>query len=293
MSFKQSTGLRFLPSADPFKGRGTKDSGLTHGGQYSVDYILDKSKGQPLRSRPSSVRASIADYLQDAPPVAAPRPSKEEQARLKNAAGNFQSVTGSRKEEIRESLKGFTCWKQAAPGYVENCNGLHAWYQVTEVGNCNAGADALDKLSKCADGSFSFGRCTNFRLEETGGRRRYLQEVAGQAAQDLTEAISECVAKSTTFSYGCTDERALNYNPKADGDDGSCEFAQESDQPDGDFSFDPLIDQLPPEYGGVSEIQPAPGVKTAGVQIKPVQLIAFLGLAAVIFFVANRPKAQS
>ena len=305
MSFKKSTGDRFRPSIDPFGGRGTQKGGLNHGGQYSVDYILDKSKGQPRRKKSSSLRSSVSSYLQDAPPVAAPRPTSEEKARMKRASGDFQeaagdfkSVSGARKEEIREALKGFTCFRKAQEGYIEECNGIHAMYQVTELGNCTAGADPLSKLRNCADGTFSFGRCVNFRLDETNGRRRYLQEIADEYASELSEAINQCQSASMDFTYGCTDESALNYNPEADGDDGSCEFAQESDQPDGSFenegfNFDPLIDQLPPEYGGGYEIQPAPGTKTAGVQIKPVQLIAFLGLAAVIFFVANRPKAQA
>ena len=315
MSFKKSTGDRFRPSIDPFGGRGTQKGGLNHGGQYSVDYILDKSKGQPRRKKSSSIRSSVSSYLQDAPPVAAPRPTSEEKARMKRASGDFHDaigdvigdyqlaleiakVRGAKKEEIREALKGFTCFRQAQDGYTEECNGIHAMYQVTELGNCTQGAEPLSKLEKCADGTFSFGRCVNFRLDETFPRKLYLQKIAGEYASELSEAMNQCQSASMDFTYGCTDESALNYNPEADGDDGSCEFAQESDQPDGSFenegfNFDPLLDQLPPEYGGGMQIQPAPGTKTAGVQIKPVQLIAFLGLAAVIFFVANRPKAQA
>ena len=41
MSFKQNYTNLFKPSRDPFGGRG-KQGGLTHGGQYSVDYIVDE-----------------------------------------------------------------------------------------------------------------------------------------------------------------------------------------------------------------------------------------------------------
>ena len=39
MSFKENKPSIFKPALDPFRGRG-KQGGLTHGGQYSVDYIL-------------------------------------------------------------------------------------------------------------------------------------------------------------------------------------------------------------------------------------------------------------
>ena len=73
MSFKSNKTTAFRPAIDPFRGRGEED-GLTHGGQYSVDYVVtDKPRRKSAKSTPSKPTS----FLKDAPPVATPRPSKK------------------------------------------------------------------------------------------------------------------------------------------------------------------------------------------------------------------------
>ena len=235
MSFKKSTGDRFRPSIDPFGGRGAVKGGLSHGGAYNVDYVIDKSAQKKRRKGKAQggLGREVRSFLSDAPPVVAPQPTAQEEARMRSATGENENyfkniVTGTNKEQIREALKGYTCFRKAQEGYVEDCGGIHAMYQVQELGNCRAGAEPLDKLQKCADGTFSFGRCVNFRLDENNSRENYLRDIAGQYASELEDAISSCVAAAVDFKYGCTDESATNFDPDADADNGSCVFEGQS-----------------------------------------------------------------
>ena len=309
MSFKKSTGDRFRPSIDPFGGRGVVKGGLSHGGAYNVDYVIDKSAQKKRRKGKAQggLGREVRSFLSDAPPVVAPQPTAQEEARMRSATGENENhfkniVTGANKEQIREALKGFTCFRQAQEGYVEDCGGIHAMWQVKERGNCEAGAEPLDKLQKCADGTFSFGRCVNFRLDENNSRENYLRDIAGQYASELEDAISSCVATAVDFKYGCTDESATNFDSDADAGDGSCVFeGQSSDDSTGETSQEangdfPDASMPPPVNGDFPELQPFPSdnMNKAGVLggTNPLAIIGFVAIAAVILVMANRKPAQ-
>ena len=120
MSFKQNKPSPFMPSLDPFGGRGTQ-GGLNHGGQYSVDFILNQAPKAQI-SRPS--QSGRASYLNDAPPVPAPRPTRRKSARgqMKSATGQFKNIVSAKeKEELRELLKGYTCFRKPKDGFFESC----------------------------------------------------------------------------------------------------------------------------------------------------------------------------
>ena len=304
MSFKKSTGDRFRPSIDPFGGRGAVKGGLSHGGAYNVDYVIDKSVKSVEKESTGRPRKEVRSFLSDAPPVVAPQPTAQEEARMRSATGENENhfkniVTGTNKEQIREALKGYTCFRKAQEGYVEDCGGIHAMYQVQELGNCQAGAEPLDKLQKCADGTFSFGRCVNFRLDENNSRENYLRDIAGQYASELEDAISSCVATAVDFKYGCTDESATNFDPDADADNGSCVFeGQSSDDSTGETSQETNGDfpdaSIPPPVNGDFGYIPEDNMNKAGVfgGTNPLAIIGFVAVAAVILVMANRKPAQ-
>lgn len=63
----------------------------------------------------------------------------------------------------------------------------------------------------------------------TGLAENYLMDCAGICAGEAIQNDCGCVGGTTglegTFCYGCTDILAVNFNPEAVFDDGSCEFA--------------------------------------------------------------------
>ena len=75
--------------------------------------------------------------------VATPVPKKQKKARMKNASGeSFKNVvSGNEREEIREYLKGYTCFTKPKDGYPDTCNGMHAKWQVSQ-GNCEGAKSA-------------------------------------------------------------------------------------------------------------------------------------------------------
>lgn len=317
MSFKQNTKSPFRPSIDPFKGRG-EQGGLTHGGQYSVDYVLDAPKKAKRPTRQQI--ASKTSFLRDTPPVSAPRPTKKEVDKMKSAAGDFKNiVTGQEREEIRELLKGYTCFKQPKEGYLDNCGGTHASWQVAQ-GKCEQQqvGNALDKLQKCAQGYFgdeveNLKRCTNYQLDLGGigsfadkkRKGEYLKEMAGKYLRELEQNIVTCKAsrqEGGQFVYGCMDERATNYSPNANVEDGTCEFDPISLQPDGAFDnnaaqIDSLIDPyLRGEDGdlGQSYTPIDLDTKQAGFGVNnPMLLIGALAVAGLVIFMANRKPAAT
>ena len=103
MSFRKSTGDRFRPSIDPFGGRGTVKGGLTHGGAYNVDYVIDKSAQKKRRKGKAQggLGREVRSFLSDAPPVVAPQPTAEEKARMRSATGenenHFRAVSCRKK----------------------------------------------------------------------------------------------------------------------------------------------------------------------------------------------------
>lgn len=329
MSFKTNQSSPFMPSLDPFGGRGTQ-GGLNHGGQYSVDFILNQEPKAQI-SRPS--QSGRASYLNDAPPVPAPRPTRRKSARgqMKNTTGKFKNiVTGKEKEEIRELLKGYTCFRQPKEGFLDTCNGLHAMYQVSQ-GRCELGQPALEKLDKCSSGYFgdekeTLDRCTNYAMDfpflstalDKKNMGKYLISQAKKYKNELSNAINECKAKRDSggqYIYGCMQEEADNYNPQANVDDGSCKFSYESPQPDGTFDQNQgVIDQaIDPYLEGMQNLEALErqqilrqqqaledemrlGVEPQRAQIfggNPLIIVGAIALAGLLMFMANkRPAPQ-
>jgi hypothetical protein len=336
MSFKQNLPSTFRPAIDTFGGRGNQ-GGLTHGGQYSVDYILAEDAKKN--------KAKITPFLKDTPPVATPVPTKQEKARMRtesvatpvpkkqekarmrNASGeSFKNiVSGNEREEIRELLKGYSCFTKPKDGYYENCNGLHAMWQVSQ-GNCEGANDALDKLQRCADSFFgdastsdgaknNLEACTNRKIDLSGvssslDKKKKNEILMGYAAQyrsQLEANKKQCELNRVEgggFTYGCMQEEAENYNPQANREDGSCKFSIESPQPDGTFyenqglideAIQPYLDGYDKgaNYGGTVTM-PAefPPQKQAGFSMNPLLLIGALVVAGLVMFMANRPAPQ-
>jgi len=271
MSFKENKPTTFKPALDPFGGRG-KQGGLTHGGQYSVDYILAEEAKKN--------KAKITPFLKDTPPVATPVPTKQEKARMRsesvatpkpkkqkkarmqNASGeSFKNVSGKEREEIREYLKGYTCFTKPKDGYPDPCNNMHAKWQVDQ-GNCEGGQSAIDKLQRCADSFYgdpdtgdgakkNVKACTRQEIDLSGlgssldkkKKNEILMEYSVQYRNELEQKVEACYASreqgetpaSANFTYGCMAEHADNYNPQANVENGSCKFSPSSTQPDGTF----------------------------------------------------------
>lgn len=319
MSFKSSKSTPFKPAIDPFKGRG-EEGGLTHGGQYSVDYVVtDKPRRKSAKSTPSKPTS----FLKDAPPVATPRPTAQEEKRMRNASGDtFKNlvVSGKEREEIRELLKGYTCFKQPKEGYLDNCNGVHASWQVAQ-GKCELANTALDRLRKCEDGFFgddieNLKRCTNYQVSLGGitsfadkkRKGEYLREMAGKYRRELEENVVTCKANRVEggqYTYGCMEETASNYNPQANVEDGSCKFDVISQQPDGYFEENQdVIDQAIDPYldgqgeGGLPYMDTRMGMpdmapKQAGFSFgNPLLIVAVVAVAGIVMFMANRPQPQ-
>lgn len=318
MSFKQNYTNLFKPSRDPFGGRG-KQGGLTHGGQYSVDYIVDE--GAQKKNK-----AKIVPFLKDSPPIKTPVPTKKEKARMQNASGkSFKNiVSGNEREEIREYLKGYTCFTKAKDGYPDPCNNMHAMWQVSQ-GNCEGANDALKKLQRCSESYFgdastsdgaskNLKACTRQEIDLSGlgsslDKKKKNEILMGYAAQyrnQLEENKAQCElnrVQGGEFTYGCMEEEADNYNPQANREDGSCKFPVESPQADGTFyenqgeiegAIQPFLDGYDggANYGGSggNEIYIPP--KQAGVSMNPLLIIGALVVAGLVMFMANRPAPQ-
>ena len=105
--------------------------------------------------------------MRSAPPVAAPRPTKQEMKKMKSATGlNDVSVdnekyvdflgiglTNKEKQNIEKGLAMYTCVKTAhGSGTEDRCGGMHAIWQAGQVKNCGAPviAQAKQKLDRCA-----------------------------------------------------------------------------------------------------------------------------------------------
>ena len=259
--------------------------------------------------------------MKDAPPVAAPRPTAEEKSKMRQASGDaFKNiVTGKEREEIRELLKGYTCFKQPKEGYLDNCNGIHASWQVSQ-GKCELADDALDKLRKCEDGFFgddveNLKRCTNYQVSLGGitsfadkkRKGEYLREMAGKYRRELEQNVVTCKANRVEggqFTYGCMEETASNYNPQANVEDGTCKFDVISQQPDGYFQQNQdVIDQAIDPYldgqgeGGLPYADTRMGMpvapKKAGLSFgNPLLIVAVVAVAGIVMFMANRPQPQ-
>lgn len=318
MSFKQNYTNHFKPSLDPFGGRG-KQGGLTHGGQYSVDYIVDE--GAQKKNK-----AKIVPFLKDSPPIKTPVPTKKEKARMQNASGkSFKNiVSGNEREEIREYLKGYTCFTKAKDGYPDPCNNMHAMWQVSQ-GNCEGANDALKKLQRCSesyygDASTSDGAkknlkaCTRQEIDLSGlgsalDKKRKNEILMGYAAQyrnQLEENKAQCELNRVEdggFTYGCMQEEADNFNPQANREDGSCKFSPESSQPDGTFyeNQTEIEDAIQPFLGGYdgganyggsggNDIYIPP--KQAGFSMNPLFVIGAIVIAGLVMFMANKRPAQ-
>jgi hypothetical protein len=311
MSFKQNYTKLFRPALDPFGGRG-KQGGLTHGGQYSVDYVVTDAS-------PKINKAKTTPFLKETAPVSTPLPTKKEKARMRNASGKtFKSfVTGQEREEIREYLKGFTCFTKAKDGYPDPCNGMHAMWQVSQ-GNCEGANEALDKLQKCAAGFYgdlqaNLRACTNQQIDLSGlgsaidknRKGKYLKEMAAQYLQDLKNNKNQCElnrVEGGAYTYGCMNENADNYNPQANREDGSCKFSQESQDVDGTFdenqpqiddAIQPFLDGYDggANYGGDIGMPAGSPTKQAGFSMNPLFLFGVLAIAGLLVFVANRKSA--
>lgn len=330
MSFKTNKSSPFMPSSDPFGGRGTQ-GGLNHGGQYSVDFILNQEQKAQI-SRPS--QSGRASYLNDAPPVPAPRPTRRKSARgqMKNATGQFKNiVSGKEKEEIRELLKGYTCFRKPKDGFFESCPNGHAMYLVGQ-GKCEQGQSALDRLDKCSNGFFgdekqTLEKCTNYKMDfpfwstalDKKNMGKYLISQAKKYKNELANAINECKAKRDSgnlYTYGCMQEEADNYNPQANVEDGSCKFSYESPEPDGTFdqnqgvidqAIDPYLDgmqtlealerqQILRQQQAQQAAMAYPDVEPQKAQIfggNPLIIVGAIALAGLLMFMANkRPAPQ-
>jgi hypothetical protein len=330
MSFKENKPSRFKPALDPFGGRG-KQGGLTHGGQYSVDYIVAEDSQKKNK-------AKIVPFLKDTPPVATPVPTKQEKARMrsesvatpvrkkkhtasmKNASGeSFKNIVSSKeREEIRELLKGYTCFTQPKAGYPDNCNGMHAMWQVSQ-GNCEGADSALGRLKRCAEGFFgdevtNLKACTNQNIDLGGigswmdkkKKGKILKDYAAQYYGDLEKNKKQCElnrVQGGEYVYGCMIEEADNYNPQANREDGSCKFSPESPQPDGTFyenqpqindAIQPYLDGYDggANYGGDIRMPAEFPTKQAGFSLNPLLLIGAIVVAGLVMFMINKPAPQ-
>ncbi len=262
MAFKTNIRDSFLPAEDAFRGRGKK-SGLNHGGQYDVTYIVDNlNKGEkrstPTSSKPKAPKRGSRPFLQSSPPVASPRPKRASKSGMRNVVGvddvsvdnqNFVNLTGGTKEDIEKGLANRSCVKGTQG---DNCNGYHAQWQAS-IGNCTASviSSARSVLERCAraqGGDVSW--CTSGLVQYKGvskkNRRLYVQEISKKWLRELNNEVETCIDKTQSGTdgedgprtiYGCMDESALNYNPEATYNRG-CEYINESDNPDGTFPDD-------------------------------------------------------
>lgn len=280
MAFINNQQDPFRPSVDPFGGRGTQKQGLNHGGQYTVDYIVDGLKksqqkaSAPTPSRNTSAQNGQTPYLRNSPPVAAPKPTKVEEAKMKNVVGvddvstdneKFVNiVSGSTKQKIEEGLADYTCWR-VWQGGGKNCNYPARW--ALSQGDCNHGGIAIakQKLEECtrAQGNpDDVAKCTKGKVvysqfgADKRGRRLHVQETAKNWLNELESDVQSCLLKKQQSSgneqnqsgyeqgcpsgtvYGCTEDTAINYDRCATYDDGSCEFGAESEGIDGTFGID-------------------------------------------------------
>lgn len=276
MSFKLNIRDPFLPSTDSFGGRGNQ-AGLNHGGQYSVDYVLDEPKRKPApRAKKVALKKPTGGqrpFMRSAPPVAAPRPTKQEMKKMKSATGlNDVSVdnenyvdflgiglTNKEKKEIEKGLAIYTCAKTAhGSGSEDRCNGFHAIWQAGQVKNCGAPviAQAKQKLDRCAGAQGpDVDQCTSGKADYKGADKKktrlYVQEVANKWRRELNAAVESCRLgtqgngeRNDNTIYGCTNRDALNFNPSATYDDGSCSFGDDDTPIDGNFDqLDDLINQ--------------------------------------------------
>ena len=194
MSFKNNIGSPFRPAVDPFGGRG-RSAGLNHGGQYSVDYVVEKPKTTRKQKPRTAPTSGQRPFMRSAPPVAAPRPTKQEVAKMKSASGiddvsvdneNFVNLSGNKKRDIERGLARYTCVKTAhGSGNEDSCNGFHAIWQASNVKNCGAPviASARLKLDQCAGAQGGdVAQCTDGLADYRGLDKRqtrlYVQEVA-------------------------------------------------------------------------------------------------------------------
>ena len=342
MSFLENKPTTFKPAIDPFGGRG-KQGGLTHGGQYSVDYVLAEEAKKN--------KAKITPFLKDTPPVstpvptkqekarmrsesvATPKPKKQKKARMQNASGeSFKNVSGKEREEIREYLKGYTCFTKPKDGYPDPCNGMHAKWQVDQ-GNCEGGQSAIDKLQRCAESFYgdpdtgdgakkNVKACTRQEIDlnnslEKKKTNEILMEYSVQYRNELEQKVEACYASreqgvtpaSGNFTYGCMAEEADNYNPQANVENGSCTFSPASFQPDGTFyenqgeindAVQPYFDGNLPlgdpniKYAPPQSYPPSyePQVKQGGFSMNPLLIIGALAAAGLVMFMINRPAPQ-
>lgn len=344
MSFKLNIGSPFQPSLDPFGGRG-KQAGLNHGGQYSVDYVVKEPTKKAKRTTKVKPQGGQRPFMRSAPPVAAPRPTKQEVDKMKSASGiddvsvdneNFVNLSGNNKRKVEKGLAMYTCAKTAhGSGSEDRCNGYHAIWQAREVKNCGAPviAQAKLKLDQCAGAQGDdVSQCTSGLMQYSGLNKRqtrlYIQEVAGRWRNELENAVDACrLSEGTngdrddTTIYGCTQSSALNYNPAANFNDGSCEFGDDQTPPDGNFDeLDDLINQKLASFldglqgnqtptggedsfqdqidygdsgaylGGSKDFYETP--QKAGIGgMNPLLIIGFVAVAGLVVFMANRkPK---
>jgi len=270
MSFKNNTGDSFLPSIDPFGGRG-ESGGLNHGGQYDVEYIVENlNKGtrtpnataRPTANRAvrrKSAKAGQRPFMRSTPPVATPKPTKQEIARMKSATGvddvsvdneDFVNVSGAKKKEIERGLADYTCWR-VWDGGGQNC-ASHARWELQQ-GRCNApvvsvAKQRLEACTRAQGNPDDVAKCTKGRVNyqdnafsDKKGRRLHVQGTAKNWLADLESEVDACLLKQQMGGngggntiYGCMDEDALNYDPTATFNRG-CEYIDESDDVDGGF----------------------------------------------------------
>ncbi len=338
MSFKNNIGSPFRPAVDPFGGRGER-AGLNHGGQYSVDYVVEKPKTTRKQKPKTSPTSGQRPFMRSAPPVAAPRPTKQEVAKMKSASGiddvsvdneNFVNLSGNKKRDIERGLARYTCVKTAhGSGNEDSCNGFHAIWQASNVKNCGAPviASAKLKLDQCAGAQGGdVAQCTDGLADYAGLDKRqtrlYVQEVANRWRNELENAVNVCLLSEGTNGdrddntiYGCTNRNAINYNPSANYDDGSCEYGTDDTPPDGNFDqIDDLINQKlasfldglqgnqsptggeesfqdQVDYGAPLDMQtpPMPPTKQAGLgNVNPLLLIGVIAVAGLVVFMANK-----
>lgn len=278
MAFKNNLREPFLNSIDPFGGRGIKTQGLNHGGQYSVDYIVDGLKQTQRRGAKSPTQGQTP-YLRNSPPVASPRPTNAEEKKMKNVVGvddvstdneNFVNVSGNKKKEIERGLADYTCWR-VWDGGGQNCSD-HARFAL-QNGRCNAGVIATarqrldactraqgnpDDVAKCSAGRVNY---SDNAFSDRKGRREHVQKTARNWLNELDSEIDKCLLSRQQGGqggssgggqndsgyqtdcpsgtvYGCTDDTAINFDRCATVDNGSCSFGEESTDVDGTFGID-------------------------------------------------------
>ena len=304
MSFKNNIGDSFLPSIDPFGGRGD-EGGLNHGGQYDVEYIVENlnkgTKRPQATARPTanravrrkSAKAGQRPFMRSTPPVAAPKPTKSEMARMKSATGvddvsvdneDFVNVSGAKKKEIERGLADYTCWR-VWDGGGQNC-ASHARWELQQ-GRCQSPVVSVakqrleactraqgnpDDVAKCTKGRVNY---SDSALSDKKGRRLHVQGTAKNWLADLESEVDACLLKQQMGAggnggggggqtiYGCMDSDALNYNPSATYNRG-CEYADESENADGSFDdtsgdINAKLDELFTRLGSL-ELGGAPSV---------------------------------